>query len=328
MGREGVGIQIGGWVPRFLQSKLESSSLIWAQRVSVASGVSVIFGAPLAGAAFVLESVFKNADRKIIQTQNITIGAFSVVALSWAAMELSIALGVAHFQFGTWNWMNLSFQGGATLALGLVLLSTLASQMYLRCESQIREHWSRLKTREPKRSYVFMTLLLLGISVVFYQIGSASALPGLGTWAYQSLLNSHDTLWEVPLNQPFVIGFSKLVLTAFFVGIGFRGGEVTPLLVIGAALSVGWTELMKIGPDLSTMDPYSMALGAALVWGIAAERPLTCAMIAFECFSAGIHGGVGNLILIPVVVSLCFVGVTLKKILVEARIFQKRTLYE
>ena len=78
--------------------------------------------------------------------------------------------------------------------------------------------------------------------------------------------------------------FLKLVLTVITLGVGFKGGEVTPLFFIGATL----------GSALSIIIPLPIALLAGMgfvsVFAGAANTPIACIIMSIELF--GIDGGI------------------------------------
>ncbi|WP_460503481.1 chloride channel protein, partial [Hymenobacter agri] len=79
----------------------------------------------------------------------------------------------------------------------------------------------------------------------------------------------------------------KLALTALTLGCGFKGGEVTPLFFMGAAL----------GSALAAVLPLPVALLAAMgfvgVFAGAANTPLACLLMGLELFgaNAGVYLG-------------------------------------
>jgi H+/Cl- antiporter ClcA len=75
---------------------------------------------------------------------------------------------------------------------------------------------------------------------------------------------------------------AKLVLTALTLGVGYKGGEVTPLFVIGA--TAGATFGIAVG-----LPPIVMAaLGFVTVFGAAAQTPIACVLLGVELFGADI----------------------------------------
>jgi H+/Cl- antiporter ClcA len=72
----------------------------------------------------------------------------------------------------------------------------------------------------------------------------------------------------------------KLLLTAITLGIGFKGGEVTPLFFIGATL--GNTLAMLSG---SPVDLFA-GLGFIAVFAGATNTPLACTIMGVELFGS------------------------------------------
>lgn len=73
----------------------------------------------------------------------------------------------------------------------------------------------------------------------------------------------------------------KFVFTVVTLGTGFQGGEVTPLLVIGATLGA------TLGHLLGVPIPLMAALGLIAVFGGAANVPLASTIMGVELFGGG-----------------------------------------
>lgn len=73
----------------------------------------------------------------------------------------------------------------------------------------------------------------------------------------------------------------KLLFTSFTLGAGFKGGEVTPLFVIGATLGV------TMGRLLDVPIPLMAAIGFVAVFAGAANTPLACTIMGVELFGGG-----------------------------------------
>lgn len=71
----------------------------------------------------------------------------------------------------------------------------------------------------------------------------------------------------------------KLLFTAITVGSGFKGGEVTPLFFIGAALGHVLGILLGVPVDLMA------GLGFVAVFAGATNTPLACTIMAVELFA-------------------------------------------
>jgi H+/Cl- antiporter ClcA len=80
----------------------------------------------------------------------------------------------------------------------------------------------------------------------------------------------------------------KLIATSFILGVGFKGGEVTPLFFIGATL----------GSALSVFVPLPVSLLAAMgfvaVFAGATHTPIACTIMGIELFGleCGIYVGI------------------------------------
>lgn len=70
----------------------------------------------------------------------------------------------------------------------------------------------------------------------------------------------------------------KLLFTAITLGMGFKGGEVTPLFFIGAALGNTLAVLMGAPVDLFA------GLGFIAVFAAATNTPLACTLMGIELF--------------------------------------------
>ena len=73
----------------------------------------------------------------------------------------------------------------------------------------------------------------------------------------------------------------KLLFTAVTVGSGFKGGEVTPLFFVGAAMGNVLGQLLDAPVDLMA------ALGFVAVFAGATNTPLACTIMAIELFAHG-----------------------------------------
>ena len=88
----------------------------------------------------------------------------------------------------------------------------------------------------------------------------------------------------------------KLLFTAVTVGFGYKGGEVTPLLVIGALLGAA------LAPWLGLPVPFLGAVGYIAVFAAASKTPLASTLMGIELFGTGFLG--------PIVIT-CFLAYVL-----------------
>lgn len=73
----------------------------------------------------------------------------------------------------------------------------------------------------------------------------------------------------------------KLLLTTFCLGFGYKGGEVTPLFMIGSTMGY-WISTLPFIDDKSGLFP---AVGFVAVFGGATNTPVASAVMGIELFS-------------------------------------------
>jgi H+/Cl- antiporter ClcA len=72
----------------------------------------------------------------------------------------------------------------------------------------------------------------------------------------------------------------KTMATAWTLGSGFKGGEVTPLFFIGATLGSALSAVLALPTDLLA------AMGLVAVFAAASNTPVTCLLLGIELFGA------------------------------------------
>lgn len=289
VGREGVSLQLGVWADQSLAKKIPATlrQSWFSVRLAVATGFAVLFGAPLAGVVFVFESLTNSKQRERIGWRE----GFALLLATYLGDVTGRWLGVRHDAYSAWGvlqWTSVSALRFFLYAVALAVLSALAALFFALVQRKMQLLVLRLLGTEKLRGIVLLTLVLLVIGVVFEMLGGRSPYPGLGLSGMGALAVFENPGLLHPLEQPLVLGFMKILLTAFFVGLGLRGGEVTPLLVSGAALAVGGIHLVyPASSQAAELSHFALPLGATLIWSTAARRPFTGGVLAVETFTSG-----------------------------------------
>jgi H+/Cl- antiporter ClcA len=259
VGREGTAIMIGGNLSAYLSEKFQVSpeeKSIWL-RAGMSAGFSAVFGTPLAGCFFGLE-VGKVG--KIHWPS-----FFACVALAFAANFVSLHVwGTKHVLYplvflppiSASFWAKLAFIG---LFLGLIGL------IYTRLESIIFSAYGNLPI-QPALKGILGGLILLGL----FQISIFSETVGLGSEFLLRPFSDKFDGWE--------FAPTKLFATALSLGLGFKGGEATPLFLIGSHAAAG------LSAYINFPSPLLAAIGFTSLYCGLAKTPITGMLLGCELF--------------------------------------------
>lgn len=258
-GREGTAVQMGGALAdQFTRIfGLQSQDRQVLITMGISAGFASVFGTPIAGAIFAIEVL--------------TIGRIRYDAILPSFLAAIIAdytcllwdVHHAHYKIGfvpEMNGFNLLIALGAGIIFGVTALAFSKTTM--------------LFTRKFKQWIAYPPIRpLVGglVLAIVFMSSNSNQYMGLGLETIQA---SFDSL------QPFHVFFLKILFTAFTLGAGFKGGEVTPLFFIGAVL----------GNALSIILPLPMALlagmGFVAVFAGATNTPIACMLMGIELFGA------------------------------------------
>lgn len=275
-GREGTAVQVGGALADGVRSALRLG-LHWQGTLlsaGMAGGFGAVFGTPVAGAVFALEVLVRG------RIHYAWAGSCLVAALTgdWVCH----ALGAHHDDFAAMagpaeaagELAPASFLRVA--ALGLVF--GLVARLFVFAAHGVGTVFERAKV------VWWLRPVIGGVAVggLALALGTDAYL-GLGAWHPDPAAPSLRTMFEAGGATPWS-WFWKLVFTVVTVGAGFKGGEVTPLFFIGAALG------HVAGPMLGMPLELGAALGFVAVFAGATKTPLACTLLAMELFGGG-HAG-------------------------------------
>ena len=275
-GREGTAVQMGGSIAsafcRFFGVEMHKLRVVLM--AGIASGFGAVFGTPLAGAVFALEVLTIGR----VQYEALLPCFVAAVAGDWVCH----AWGIGHTHYRV-NYLatNLSpaafFHLEPMLLLKVVLASAgfgLASTAFSEFSHRLGALLKRVVPYGPLRP-VLGGVLVIGL---YFLAGTGDYL-GLGVSSPDpkavtivSFFQSGDIhywswLW-------------KFIFTAVTLSSGFKGGEVTPLFFIGAALGNALACLLGAPPDLFA------ALGFVAIFSGATNTPIACTLMGVELFGA------------------------------------------
>lgn len=273
-GREGAAIQLGGAISGNIGHwmHLDDKDSRTITMCGMAAGFAALFGTPLAASIFAMEVI-------------------SVGVMYYAALFPCVLASVIAHQVAL-------ILGGETTAFALTGL--------------------------PQQTDVFLIfkLLLFGVAcavlsavvcIVFHRIGhlfkwyipnqyACIAVGGLVVVIVSLLLGTRDyngagmqVIERAVEGEADYAAFAiKLVLTAITIGVGYKGGEIVPVLFIGSTFGAAYGGFFGLNPS------FAAGLGMTAVFCGVTNSPVTSILLAFELF------GGESLALFALVISISY----------------------
>jgi len=270
-GREGTAIQMGGSIAsgcgRLAHLKpTETRILLMA---GVAAGFGAVFGTPLAGAVFALEVLMIGS----VKYEALLPCFIAAVVADWTCQAWNIHHTSYHIAFAgnsifTLNWLLFGKVIIAAAAFGLT------SAFFSESSHRLNSFFKTFCPYAPIRPAIGGALVI----GLVYLVGTRDYL-GLGVNTPDSTGVSIVHFFTQTTIHPWAWWW-KIVFTVLTLSCGFKGGEVTPLFFIGAALGNVLAGLLNAPTDLFA------ALGFVAVFAGATNTPLACTIMGFELFGA------------------------------------------
>ena len=268
-GREGTAVQIGGSVAsqfgRWL--RLDAGDVRTLLMVGVAAGFGGVFGTPLAAAVFALEVLVVGRishDALFPCLVAGLVGDFGCQVWGIHHTRYHVAVGAIPFE-----WLTAGKVALASIAFGL------ASVLFAELTHGLHRAWKRAIAVEWLRPVAGGAIVI----ALTYALGTRDFL-GLGVTSPDangvSIVSSF-----APGGAHALSWWWKILFTAVTLSSGFKGGEVTPLFFVGAALG------NVIGGALGAPVDLFAAIGFVAVFAGATNTPLACTLMGIELFGSG-----------------------------------------
>ena len=274
-GREGTAVQMGGSIAstfgRWL--RLSPSDLRILLMAGIAGGFGAVFGTPLAGAVFAMEvlSVGRMSYEALIPCLIAGIvgdQACAALGIRHTIYQITSVFAAAHAP--QLDPLLLSKVALAAVAFGL------ASVLFAELQHSLQQLF-KTAIRSPLLRPAVGGVIIIAL---VYLTGTRDYL-GLG-------VNAADP-HAVTILSCFRAGGAtdgswgwKILFTAVTLSCGFKGGEVTPLFFIGAALGNVCARLL----DATAQTDLFAGLGFIGVFAGATNTPLACTIMGIELFGS------------------------------------------
>lgn len=272
-GREGTAVQIGGSIASFLSKwiKLSKDDTKLILLAGIAAGFGAVFGTPITGAIFALE---------VIAVGKINYKALLPCLIASMIADITCtAYGIEHTKY-TINFQDVMNGFSLThfnfLLIGKVIIAGISfgftGYVFSELLHTIKNFSNKLIKEKWHIPFIGGTIIIL----LAYLLGTTDYL-GLG------VISENDN--SVTIASSFNNGganyftwFWKIIFTTITIGMGFKGGEVTPLFFIGATL--GNTIAVLLGAPVDLMA----GLGFIAVFAAATNTPIACTIMGVELF--------------------------------------------
>jgi len=274
-GREGTAVQMGGSLAAMFGKwfGLGHENMGIALMAGIAAGFGAVFGTPLTGTIFAME---------VLAIGRLKYDALLPCLVAAVVGDASCAAwGIHHTKYHIAVSQGMAYSPTAFLHLDvLLLLKVIGAGIAFGLSSflfaEITHRFKYLFQKWIKLPWLIPVVGGAIIILLAYLLGTRDYL-GLGVNA--------NTPHAITIVSAFSVGgagalswFWKILFTAITLSCGFKGGEVTPLFFIGAALGNALAVLFGAPVDLFA------GLGFIAVFAGATNTPLACTIMGVELF--------------------------------------------
>lgn len=255
-GREGTAIQMGSSLADGLQRllRLNRDDRRLMIMAGIAGGFGSVFGVPAAGFVFGME--VQNVGRIRYE------GIIPCLVASFVGDYVTRAIGASHSHYPIMATEVVDPLLMIKVALAGVAFG-LTSMLFIELVHGIKYVLNLVLVWKPLHAFVGGVVVVLLALIL-----NTNDYLGLSLPLISDSVNGRDVI--------LIAFFLKLVFTAITLGSGFYGGEVTPLLVIGATL--GYT----MGRVLGVEPAFMASVGLVSVFAGASNTPLASSIMGIE----------------------------------------------
>ena len=258
VGREGVAVQLGGAIGgNMAPDEFSTEKKQFFVKLGMICGFAGLFQTPLAAVVFILEVVSDKLNFTINKIYEYVIYIIAAYISAFVSHKLGlekffVAIDVSEINVSLEFIFKLILVGVVFVFVGI---------LFVLLQRKIKE----LVALNKNIIWILLVVFIL-VSIVFeYRYAS------LGT----NLIDLSFTNFEQIQVYDFIL---KIVLTAICTGIGFSGGEVTPLFAIGATCGV------ILGTWLGLPILVTAGLGYCLVFSAATKTYIAPIFLTLEVF--------------------------------------------
>jgi len=274
-GREGTAVQMGGSIAAMFGNwfGLQKADMGIVLMAGIAAGFGAVFGTPLTGTIFAME---------VLAIGRLQYDALLPCLVAAVIGDASCtAWGIHHTQY------HILFSSSSVVYLPqflridvLLLVKVIIAGIAFGLASFLfAEMVHRFKYQFQKRIKIWWLIPVTGAVIIIlltYILGTRDYL-GLGVTANSPRAVTIVSAFK-PSGADTFSWFWKMLFTAITLSCGFKGGEVTPLFFIGAAL--GNTLAVMFG---APVDLFA-GIGFIAVFAGATNTPLACTIMGVELF--------------------------------------------